>query len=40
MSGFDKSPDYGGAEPTKKGFWIWLLCPLVLSALVAWAWLS
>lgn len=40
MSGYDNSPDYGGPKPTKKGLWIWLLCVLILLALIVWWQLS
>ncbi|GAB5464145.1 MAG: hypothetical protein HoeaKO_42360 [Hoeflea alexandrii] len=36
MSGYDKSPDYGGPKPSKAGFWLWLLCMVVLFGLILW----
>jgi hypothetical protein len=35
MSGYDNSPDYGDPEPTRKEFWIWLVCMLIVLALIA-----
>lgn len=30
-SGYEKSPDYGGPEPTRWSIWLWVAVPVVIA---------